>query len=290
MTRNFKVLVTSFNETLSSQTLSLLKNIGTPTKQVSTEQSILTEIHSYEPNLILFDLTTPSNINLVRIIRSDYRYKHLSMIAITELNAHNIQAEGYLYGIDDFIELPLNEQLLKLKITNFMKKSRHFSSLCNVDPLTELYNRRGFTEIFTKALKKTLKITKALVVIDLDGLKNVNDHHGHTAGDEVLALFGAFLKKNINKNDLAARWGGDEFVLLLNDVNVGNAYTLLKIMMKQWQQQTSIPLAATFSAGIAMYPDDGITLESLLDTADQCLYQNKKLKQPLEKSFETSYV
>ncbi|MDR3628917.1 MAG: diguanylate cyclase [Desulfocapsaceae bacterium] len=157
------------------------------------------------------------------------------------------------------------------------------SNLANRDALTGLPNLRLFQERFLSTLsmskRKGWKI--AIMFIDLDGFKNVNDSLGHEAGDRILKMVAQRLLKTVRKSDTVARIGGDEFLIIQTEVEGRSAaaYVANKII-----QQLSIPfdldrneIKIGASIGIAMYPEDGDTSKDLLKKADKAMYKTKIL-------------
>ncbi len=150
----------------------------------------------------------------------------------------------------------------------------------NHDTLTGLANRALFDEILSHQLAICRRTGSylAIVYIDLDGFKRVNDVHGHAAGDEVLCTVAARLKQAIRESDLAARLGGDEFALIL--VNTGSEAA--QALALQLMDALSAPYAVgaldleiSASIGIACYPQSGTVREALSLRADEAMYQAK---------------
>ncbi len=151
------------------------------------------------------------------------------------------------------------------------------------DSLTGLYNRRTFEERFDQILEraKGAQIRVALLYLDLDGFKAVNDDLGHHSGDEVLQWFSNHMRYQVRDGDLVARLGGDEFAIVLN--NIVNQQRAAEVTQRILEQ-TSIPLLLEggeqvdvgVSIGVALYPDDGEDQESLLHQADVAMYQAKR--------------
>ncbi|HYM91696.1 MAG TPA: sensor domain-containing diguanylate cyclase [bacterium] len=153
--------------------------------------------------------------------------------------------------------------------------------LAATDALTGLANRRSF---LTRLLSEIARARRAercvsIAIIDLDGFKVINDACGHAKGDETLIQVAEAIARNVRTSDLAARFGGDEFVLLLPETTAGQAGEILGRL-----SGLKVPLSEpdgpchtlNFSWGIAMFPDDGSDPERLLQVADSRLYSMKK--------------
>jgi diguanylate cyclase (GGDEF)-like protein len=151
------------------------------------------------------------------------------------------------------------------------------------DPLTNLFNRRFMEESLAKELQRANRntATLAVIMIDLDRLKTLNDTFGHSLGDEALRMLSKIMKVRIRASDIACRYGGDEFTLILPEVSLENAILRMdelredaKYIKIQHQGKTLTPI--TLSIGIAMFPEHGSTQEGLLKAADEALYRAKK--------------
>jgi diguanylate cyclase (GGDEF)-like protein len=146
------------------------------------------------------------------------------------------------------------------------------------DSLTGLYVRRYFLAKFQDEIHRVERYGKVLSIVmaDLDRFKRVNDTHGHTAGDRVLEAVGKFLEKNIRDVDIVARFGGEEFVILLPEADKHEAYTVSERLREKFSKIKfdSLP-SLTISLGIASYPEDGKDLEMLIKRADAAMYAAK---------------
>ncbi|MHB8345832.1 MAG: GGDEF domain-containing protein [Acidiferrobacterales bacterium] len=148
----------------------------------------------------------------------------------------------------------------------------------NLDPLTGLLNRRGLQER-ADALFRELDGTGRPVTVlfaDMDRFKSINDELGHQAGDRVLKEIGGMIKAAVRDTDVAARFGGDEFVIVAPDTDVNGATLIarrLQEAVSKWSQEDRIPLS--MSVGIGVAPQDGHDLESVLRRVDFAMYQGK---------------
>jgi diguanylate cyclase (GGDEF)-like protein len=148
----------------------------------------------------------------------------------------------------------------------------------NTDSLTRLANRRLFIDLLEKAISFARRHEQTLSVImaDLDHFKAINDTYGHQTGDQVLVAFAQVLQTSIRQEDLAARFGGEEFILMLPGIALEQA-AVLGERLRENLENLAIPglkTRVTASFGIAQYrPDD--TLETLVKRADEGLYAAK---------------
>lgn len=145
------------------------------------------------------------------------------------------------------------------------------------DPLTGLLNRRAFDELLASSCARSERYgwTFALVLIDLDHFKSVNDRLGHAAGDAALRAVGAELRSRLRAGDAASRMGGDEFALLLPSVE-GSIVPELVRRLEQAVEDTVPHASITFTVGSAQAPADAVDPRLLYRIADQRLYEGKR--------------
>lgn len=150
-------------------------------------------------------------------------------------------------------------------------------SIAKYDKLTSLPNRYYLNSYLENFIQINRDSTLALLFIDLDGFKYINDKYGHDIGDSVLIEFSEVLKSLTRESDLAARLGGDEFIILLRGVKgkqvIENICTRILFALRNIGGQCKSPLSA--SIGISMYPDDGNTPQELIKHADMAMYKIK---------------
>jgi len=145
------------------------------------------------------------------------------------------------------------------------------------DPLTDLYNRRFLRDYMARELLRAARegIRVAVIMIDLDRFKRVNDTAGHAAGDFVLTEIATLLKSHIRGTDIACRYGGEEFTLVLPNATLQSARTRAEAICSAIREEGVELMGVTASLGVAIFPDHAAEPESLLRAADKALYDAK---------------
>ncbi|WP_052081032.1 bifunctional diguanylate cyclase/phosphodiesterase [Pseudomonas sp. ML96] len=148
------------------------------------------------------------------------------------------------------------------------------------DPLTNLLNRRSFNEVFAEKLRSHAQLGQAmaLMFLDIDHFKRINDSLGHDAGDQLLKEVAERIRGTLRDQDVVARFGGDEFCILVSLNRIEEARNLARRIMARMKKPITLArrhMVMTTSVGIAIYPRDGETCEELLKHADLALYQSK---------------
>ncbi len=162
-----------------------------------------------------------------------------------------------------------------------LRESLKNQSIC--DPLTGLFNRRYMEESLEREFSRANrnKSSVAIIMMDLDHFKRFNDTFGHQAGDTLLRTLGDFLKRNTRGQDIACRYGGEEFALVLTDSNLTGALHRAEVLRQQIKQ-LSVEYAGqllgtvSVSMGVAIFPDHGSTMGDVLRASDQALYSAKR--------------
>jgi diguanylate cyclase (GGDEF)-like protein len=154
--------------------------------------------------------------------------------------------------------------------------------LSTVDPLTSLFNRTFFFAAVDREIARSLRSNRGfcLLMMDLDELKAINDRYGHYFGDQVLRGVGEVIRSGVRKIDTAARYGGDEFVVLLPETDPTGAWVLAeKVRIGVTELEVKVAGAevpASISVGVVSFPDDGSTADALMISADQAMYASKR--------------
>ncbi len=200
---------------------------------------------------------------------------------------------GLDLGVNDFIMRPIERNELAARVRTQIRRQRYAVelresvsntlALAVTDELTGLYNRRYFDRHLSLMLEKAREQERdmALMLIDMDYFKSVNDTHGHDIGDAVLREFALRLRRNIRGVDLACRFGGEEFVVLMPDTDYRQAQRVaervrLAVAEQDFATSARHPLPITVSVGVALNEGEQDTPEMLLKRADVALYRAKR--------------
>ena len=183
------------------------------------------------------------------------------------------------------VDVLASTEYLRMPILVEYDELKKLQNNASTDALTGLYNRRLFDEYCEKELNRAHRYAQhlALVILDLNKLKEVNDRFGHLQGDQALQLAAATIRKTIRASDFAFRIGGDEFAILLPQADPEQAFTLCRRLRSNYEaavREMKIDLVLTIDFGIAVHPQDGDQKETLQRLADERLYQLKHGARP----------
>ncbi len=243
-------------------------------------------------DLILLDLVMPGTdgFQVMEGLKEIEIEGYLPVLAVTAHPAHKLRA--LQWGAKDFISKPFDLAEVLMRVRNMLEvrllheaarnQGKMLESLALKDPLTGLANRRLLAERMSMALvhARRNKSTMALVYLDLDGFKQINNTLGHGAGDALLKMVAGRLVATVREEDTVARLGGDEFIMALwNVTGTDDAAKVALKVVEAVSQPYGIEghtVRITTSAGIAIYPVHGEDADTLMKSADLALYEAKR--------------
>jgi diguanylate cyclase (GGDEF)-like protein len=266
---------------------------------VEDGKSAIKSVKTQEIDLVVLDLILPDmNGNEVcRWLKLNQDTRGIPIIMLTAQGSTTDKVASLTAGADDHLTKPFNESELGARIyaclrtkalQDELREKNHqleevlsrVEILAVTDPLTQLYNRRHFETLIENEFATTAryKSPASCLMIDVDFFKQVNDQYGHRAGDTVLKEIALIIKNCLRKVDTVARWGGEEFVVLLPRTKKEDALIAAERILTAISGHSfaDINKQVTVSIGIASMPDPSIdSSEKLVDASDAALYEAK---------------
>ncbi|WP_414732873.1 diguanylate cyclase [Acetobacterium carbinolicum] len=262
----------------------VLRHRGYEVRITSDSEQALEILRAHEADVLILDLVMPgkSGLDFYRVLKKEKIVVPTIVLTASENKADHVLA--LQEGIDDFLRKPFEVDVLMANVEKLIKKEKKYKNAYLKDALTSAYTRSFFAERFTqeKAKYQRNKIVFSVVFIDLDYFKEINDTYGHVFGDVVLKSFVKEFKTSFRPADQISRYGGDEFLLLLPETDVVEAFRVVERIRQQFQAKAfntpinSRKVHVTFSAGIAEFHGEDKTLEDILEEADRQLYRAKE--------------
>jgi diguanylate cyclase (GGDEF)-like protein/PAS domain S-box-containing protein len=170
-------------------------------------------------------------------------------------------------------------EVIAVDVTAQRALDDHLRHLADTDALTGLSNYRRFSEILESEIRRSDRTARpfSILLFDLNGMKRINDSHGHLAGNRALCRLADIFRSSCRSIDTAARYGGDEFAVVLPETSLLEASAVGRRICELLSKDREEPLLSV-CVGAAVYPGDGATLDELFQSADRALYEMKQLK------------
>lgn len=284
------VLIIDDSKTVREVTLSLLKDEGMFTfyHDAASGKEGLEILKKHAVDVVLCDLMMPgmTGFEFLHILRSKAKYVDLPVIMLTGNENQKDKVCGLELGASDYVTKPFDagELIARVKIQLKIKLLQdRLKALVNIDPLTLLSNRRQLFDVLASELERSQRSGKpcSVVMIDIDRFKSVNDTYGHHLGDEVLVAVARELQERMRVYDLAARFGGEEFVLLLPETDMSQAVSIaerIRTSVEAMSFEGKLkPLMLTITAGVTTFPAPDLkSADDLIRVADQAIYRGKE--------------
>jgi two-component system, cell cycle response regulator len=248
---------------------------------------------NYDLLIVSLGLENFDGLRLCSQVRSLDRTRNVPILAIADADNHSRLVRGLEIGVNDYLSRPIDKNELAARARTQIRKKRYTERLRDnvqmsielaiTDALTGLYNRRYMETHVGSLVDQAVSRGKPLtvLVLDIDYFKSINDSHGHDAGDDVLREFAIRIRKSIRGIDLACRYGGEEFVVVMPETDLAVATMVAERLRRRIAaepfaiQQGARSVEVTISIGIAaLGPQDNAA--SVLKRADQALYRAKR--------------
>jgi two-component system cell cycle response regulator len=248
---------------------------------------------NYDVLIISLGLDNFDGLRLCSQVRSLERTRNVPILALAGAGDNTRLARGLEIGVNDFLFRPLDRNELLARVRTQVRKKRYTERLRDnvqssiemaiTDALTGLYNRRYLETHISGLIEHAFSRGKALtvLVLDIDYFKSINDSHGHDVGDEVLREFALRVRKSIRGIDLACRYGGEEFVVIMPETDLAVGTTVAERLRRRIAgepfsvHQGVRSIEVTISVGIAAL-SDGDNGATVMKRADQALYRAKR--------------
>lgn len=247
----------------------------------------LAEIKSHRPDLILLDLDMPGmdGFEVLRAIKDDSQTNHIPVIVLSGLASPEDKVSAFDLGAHDYIIKPFELTELRVRIRAALRLNfllRMLAQRAQIDGLTGLWNRAYFDRRVQDEVARVQRHGGALSIafFDADHFKSINDTFGHPAGDAVLQGIAELIQRESRQSDIACRYGGEEFVLIMPETSAQDAHAFcdrLRAGLEAIVWPRHPERKVTISIGVAgSNSASDITAAAWVETADKCLYAAKK--------------
>ncbi|MGR3765761.1 diguanylate cyclase [Rossellomorea sp. NS-SX7] len=258
-----------------------LENIGWYVVPIANPEKAVMSYYDVRPDCAIIDIymKETNGFEVLDFFKQKLKQQFFPTVMVSVDDQKETRMKCYELGADDFIPKPFDLDEFIVRVKRQIDRKRQIEELVLIDELTHVYNRKylaqGYDQV--KSIWNRRKEPSSIAVLDIDHFKKVNDRFGHLAGDNVLAEFGAFLKKNVRVQDTVIRYGGEEFVIIFPNTPVKDAYACLDRCRQDFSSLVFEDAGScTFSAGITEFTDPSKPIDEWLRLADQALYEAKE--------------
>ena len=286
--RQHKVLVVDDSMVFRKQMQNMLENLFFEVITVAHGEEALGMLQAKpDISLVLTDYNMPvmNGLELTYEIRQTYSKDELCILALSGNEDTEVSALFLKHGANDYIKKPFSKEEFSCRVNNSIEALENIQMIMNYanrDYLTGLYNRRYFYSTMSEYIED-VKLSGeqfAVAMIDIDHFKNVNDTYGHDIGDKVIVTVADILRSSTSPRDLVSRFGGEEFCVVLKNINRYSAQDILtrihtEVANYSLQIDKERVVNFTISIGAVLY-QDGESLDDAINEADMLLYKAKK--------------
>jgi two-component system, cell cycle response regulator len=265
-------------------------------QRIETFEEAIVRVRGNDCDLVIISLAMRGfdGLRLCSQLRSLPEGRNVPILVVVNEGDRRKLNQALEMGVNDYLTRPIDRNELTARVRTQLRKKRYSDRLRHnvqlslemaiTDQLTGLHNRRYMARHLDNLIASSKRTGRALsfVIMDIDFFKAVNDSHGHDIGDEVLREFASRIASNVRGIDLACRYGGEEFVVVMPDTDISFAYNIAERLRQQIEvnpikvSRDPGQLAITISIGIAATEGPEDTSEALLHRADQALYSAKR--------------
>ncbi len=283
MQEKAQILVVEDHRSSSQMICAVLEDAGEMVAHpVFSGEEALKHLETQRPHLIMMDVMMPgiTGFELCEQVKSNPRLKDIPVIFVTGQSDSGDIVKGLQLGAVDYVTKPIIPEVLVARVHAHLSISFHkeqLKALATTDPLTGLYNRKGFETALSESVEKEGEF--GLIYLDLDHFKPVNDQMGHQAGDLLLQRVAKRLLSTVRTVDIVARIGGDEFVLMVNQVN---SRAVVKQVCEKILRSVEAPytihgkeVKISATIGATLHPMDADSGHQLIRNADIAMYHAK---------------
>jgi two-component system, cell cycle response regulator len=287
-----KILVVDDEEAVRRAVADILRLDGYDVCEAGDGHTALQHMEQEPFELVVTDLVMPAMDGLTLVKMAQQRGYRAAYIVMTGFASMDSAVEAMKLGAADYLPKPFPLDLLRLVVARTLEKQQLaerarqaevYEKLAHTDGLTELYNYRFFQRLLSVEMSRAQRFQRplSLIMLDVDDFKMYNDVYGHQAGDQALRQLARLLRRSSRSYDLVARYGGDEFVVILPETNKKTAAEVAE-RIRTFVEKTRIEdehqglgWHITASLGIASFPEDAAERADLIRKADQALYHAK---------------
>ncbi len=261
--QSYRILIVEESHPLAEHHALILQNSGMETHIINDPMEIMTPLKNFRPDLILMDTYMPhcTGLELASVLRQQEDFTSIPIIFLSSATTSEKQLHANSLGGDDFLAKPVTPHHLVSSVLSRIKRATKLRTLITHDGLTGLLNHSTTKERLRLEMERSKRLENRLVfaLIDIDRLKPINETLGHPIGDRIIKSLAHLLKQRLRKTDIVGRIGGEQFAVILLDINGPTAERIINEIRENFglieHRHGESPFRKTFSCGIAVFPE-----------------------------------
>ncbi len=303
--RRARLLAVDDEEVMRMMLQDVLSDEGYDIDAAASGEEAIELLRKHDYDVVITDVRMPGLDGVAVLKAAKKKDPEMDVVVVTGYASVETAVELMKLGAADYITKPFNIDHIRLVVARLLERRdlkrragevEIYREMSRIDPLTGLYNRRHFNDMLVQEFERTKRYETpfSLLLIDIDNFKGYNDTYGHLAGDAALKAIGFLLKKEVRRSDMATRYGGEEFAIILPHTGKRGAQIMADRLLEKVAETNfnpstdASPAKITVSIGCATYPGDVSTaalgkaeldkaagMEEIVGAADRNLYRAK---------------
>ncbi|MCK4851938.1 MAG: diguanylate cyclase [Candidatus Omnitrophica bacterium] len=286
--RKAEILVVDDEQDMLKVLSMILSDAGYDVFTATSGKEALSKVEELLPDLIVLDIMMPDmdGMEVKTELNRNSFLSGIPVIFLTGLNDLSDKMKGFGFGIDDYITKPFESEELLARIASALDRRRYYEEISMTDGLTGLYNVHYFQKLITQLFNMARRYNSifSLAVIDVDGLKVINDTYGHMVGSHVLKRIAMILQQSTRDADIVTRYGGDEFAVIFPETDASGSGQVIERLRDRINSEClslkdkDVKIYLSVSIGISSYTNSIESEEQLFEKADANMYKEKNAK------------
>jgi diguanylate cyclase (GGDEF)-like protein len=279
-----RVLVIDDDLIAASVVCVVLEEAGLVARALDKPVEVIEHVLDFHPDLVILDMHMPevNGMEVAQVLRQHETGGEMPLLFLSAEADPVKRAAALNVGVDDFLIKPVNHDYLISAVENRARRAREMGAKITRDSLTHLLVHGEITNQLIDMLSSAQRYSKDLcyVILDLDNFKKINDSYGHLTGDKVIKSLAGMLRRSFRRSDVIGRYGGEEFVVIMQDTAVEAAIIVMNRVRAEFanfphfSDDDGSEFFTTFSAGMSGFPQFR-TVEDIQAHADRALYSAK---------------
>ena len=275
-----RILIVDDDPVILATLEQLLRPWGFDITTLEDPRAFWETLEQTQPDLLILDVKMPhvTGIELCQVVRNDERWSNLAILILTAHTEAKMVNQVFGAGADDFVPKPITGPELVVRVVNRLERSKLLQRILQTDPLTGLLNYQQSSQMLQQQIQTANQVGQpfCLALVDIKGFRHINRRHGHRLGDIVLRHVAQSLSQALGNDHIVARWGGEEFVIGLCNIELGSARQQLKQLLHHLEKEGLVVspdnfISPSFNFGVVELESGQYNLDDLYQAAEEAM-------------------